>query len=129
MAVEAPTRIDRERIRKLTEREKRMLNERTPKSRALYERARTSLVGGVASSYQVREPWPIYLERGEGARVWDVDGNELLDFHNGFGSMTQGHAHPAISRAVERRVRAGTHFAAPTEGAVTVAEVLQSRWG
>jgi glutamate-1-semialdehyde 2,1-aminomutase len=129
VAVQAPRQIDRERIRKLTEREERTLNERTPKSRALYERARTSLVGGVASSYQLREPWPIYLERGEGARVWDVDGNELLDFHNGFGSMTQGHAHPAISRAVERRVRAGTQFAAPTEDAVTVAEELQRRWG
>jgi glutamate-1-semialdehyde 2,1-aminomutase len=129
VAVQAPRQIDRERIHKLTEREERTLNERTPKSRALYERARNSLVGGVASSYQVREPWPIYLERGEGARVWDVDGNELLDFHNGFGSMTQGHAHPAISRAVEKRVRAGTHFAAPTEDAVTVAEELQRRWG
>jgi glutamate-1-semialdehyde 2,1-aminomutase len=128
VAVQAPSQIDRERIRQLTEREERTLNERTPKSHALYERARTSLVGGVASSYQVREPWPIYLERGEGARVWDVDGNELLDFHNGFGSMTQGHAHPAISRAVERRIQAGTHFAAPTEDAVTVAEELQRRW-
>jgi glutamate-1-semialdehyde 2,1-aminomutase len=129
VAVQAPSQIDRERIRQLTEREERTLNERTPKSHALYERARTSLVGGVASSYQVREPWPIYLERGEGARVWDVDGNELLDFHNGFGSMTQGHAHPAISHAVERRVQAGTHFAAPTEDAVSVAEELQRRWG
>jgi glutamate-1-semialdehyde 2,1-aminomutase len=128
VAVHAPSQIDRERIRALTEREERTLNERTPKSHALYERARTSLVGGVASSYQVREPWPIYLERGEGARVWDVDGNELLDFHNGFGSMTQGHAHPAISRAVETRIQAGTHFAAPTEDAVTVAEELQRRW-
>jgi glutamate-1-semialdehyde 2,1-aminomutase len=128
VAVQAPSQIDRERIRRLTEREERTLNERTPKSHALYKRARSSLVGGVASSYQVREPWPIYLERGEGARVWDVDGNELLDFHNGFGSMTQGHAHPAISRAVERRVQAGTHFAAPTEDAVSVAEELQRRW-
>jgi glutamate-1-semialdehyde 2,1-aminomutase len=128
VAVQAPSQIDRERIRQLTEREERTLNERTPKSHVLYERARASLVGGVASSYQAREPWPIYLERGEGARVWDVDGNELLDFHNGFGSMTQGHAHHAISRAVERRVQAGTHFAAPTEDAVSVAEELQRRW-
>src|SRR3954451_10212685 len=122
MAVHAPSQVDRERIRELTEREERALNERTPKSRAMYERARTSLVGGVASSYQLREPWPIYLERGEGAKVWDVDGNELIDFHNGFGAMTQGHAHPAITRAVERRVREGTHFAAPTVDAVMVAE-------
>src|SRR5213082_3061734 len=129
MAVHAPSQVDRERIRELTEREERTLNERTPMSRALYERARTSLAGGVASSYQLREPWPIYLDRGEGARVWDVDGNELLDFHNGFGSMTQGHAHPAITRAVESRIRLGTHFAAPTEDAVAVAEHLQRRWG
>lgn len=129
MAVKTPIQIDRERIRELTDREARRLNERTPQSRAMYERARASLAGGVASSYQVREPWPIYLERGEGARVWDVDGNEMLDFHNGFGSMTQGHAHPAISRAVDERVRLGTHFAAPTEDAVAVAEELQRRWG
>jgi glutamate-1-semialdehyde 2,1-aminomutase len=129
MAVQTPTQLDRERIRELTEREEKALNERTPNSRAMYDRARASLAGGVASSYQLREPWPIYLERGEGARVWDVDGNELFDFHNGYGSMTQGHAHPAITRAVERRTRLGTHFAAPTEDAVTVAEELQRRWG
>ena len=129
MALRTPIQINRERIRELTEREERALNERTPRSQQMYERARASLAGGVASSYQVREPWPIYLERGEGARVWDVDGNELYDFHNGFGSMTQGHAHPAITEAVERRVRLGTHFAAPTEDAVVVAEDLQRRWG
>src|SRR5256714_9794949 len=129
MATRAPARIDRERIRELTEREERELNERTPKSQAMYARARKALSGGVASSYQLREPWPIYLERGEGARVWDVDGNELLDFHNGFGSMTQGHAHPAITDAVERCVRLGTHFAAPTEDAVVVAEELRRRFG
>ncbi len=125
----APARIDRARITELTEREASALNERTPRSREMYERARLALAGGVASSYQLREPWPIYLERGEGARVWDVDGNEMLDFHNGFGSMTQGHAHDAISRAIEKRVRLGTHFAAPTEDAVVVAEELQRRWG
>jgi glutamate-1-semialdehyde 2,1-aminomutase len=125
----APARIDRARITELTEREASALNERTPRSREMYERARLALAGGVASSYQLREPWPIYLERGEGARVWDVDGNEMLDFHNGFGSMTQGHAHDAISRAIEKRVRLGTHFAAPTEDAIVVAEELQRRWG
>ena len=125
----APARIDRARITELTEREASVLNERTPRSREMYERARLALAGGVASSYQLREPWPIYLERGEGARVWDVDGNEMLDFHNGFGSMTQGHAHDTISRAIEKRVRLGTHFAAPTDDAIVVAEELQRRWG
>src|SRR6059058_291582 len=129
MAVEISSVLDRERIRELTERENARLNERTPRSGEMFRRADEVLAGGVASSYQLREPWPIYLERGEGPRVWDVDGNELLDFHNGYGSMTQGHAHPAITRAVERRIRLGTHFAAPTEDAVAVAEELQRRWG
>ena len=85
--------------------------------------------GGVPSSYQSREPWPIYLERGEGAVVWDVDGRRLWDFHNGFGSMPQGHAHPAIVKAVEERVRLGTQFAAPTEDGIEVAEELARRFG
>ena len=56
----------------------RRLDERTQASSAMYERARRTLSGGVASSYQVRDPWPIYLSHGAGQRVWDVDGNELL---------------------------------------------------
>src|SRR3954470_1899404 len=130
MAVEsAAVQLDRERIRALTERETALLNERTPRSGEMYRRADQVLSGGVASSSQLREPWPIYLERGSGPRVWDVDGNEMLDFHNGFGSMVQGHAHPAIGRAVSERYARGTHFAAPTEDAVVVGEELARRWG
>ena len=129
MSTEATTKLDRARIAELTEREQRLLNERTGGSRALYERARRALAGGVASAYQARDPWPIYLERGSGSRVWDVDGTEMIDFHNGFGSMPQGHAHPAITRAVRERLELGTHFAAPTEDAVYVAEELEKRFG
>jgi glutamate-1-semialdehyde 2,1-aminomutase len=128
MATTAPVTLDRQRIKELIEREERELNARTTKSREMYERARRTLSGGVASSYQLRDPWPIYLERGEGPKVWDVDGNEMYDFHNGFGSMVQGHAHPAIGRAVSGRYAHGTHFAAPTEDAVVVGEELARRW-
>jgi glutamate-1-semialdehyde 2,1-aminomutase len=120
--------IARERIAELAAREEARLAERTQDSRAMYERARVPLAGGVASSYQLREPWPIYLERGDGPRVWDVDGNEMWDFHNGFGSMVQGHAHPAIGAAVTARYKLGTHFAAPTEDAVVVGEELARRF-
>ena len=95
----------------------------------MYRRAGTVLAGGVASSYQLRDPWPIYLSHGDGPKVWDVDGNEMYDFHNGFGSMVQGHAHPAIGAAVAERYGKGTHFAAPTEDAVVVGEELARRWG
>src|SRR5689334_14465482 len=125
----AAVTIDRQRIRELTEREQRILNERTPRSAETYERARRSLSGGVASSYQLRDPWPIYIERGEGPVIWDVDGNRMLDFHNGFGSMVQGHGHPAITRAVTARLPLGSHFAAPTEDGIVVAEELQQRFG
>jgi glutamate-1-semialdehyde 2,1-aminomutase len=128
MAVNAPIQIDRKRIRELIEREEKALNDKTQKSGEMFTRAHAVLSGGVASSYQLRDPWPIYLERGRGPRVWDVDGNEMYDFHNGFGSMVQGHAHPAIGEAIRKRYEQGTHFAAPTEDAVVVAEELQRRW-
>jgi glutamate-1-semialdehyde 2,1-aminomutase len=128
MTISSVTPLNRDRISELTAREAAALDERTQASKDLYERARTTLSAGVASSYQVRAPWPIYLERGDGPKVWDVDGNELWDFHNGFGSMVQGHAHPAIGRAVSDRYRSGTHFAAPTEDGIVVAEELARRF-
>jgi glutamate-1-semialdehyde 2,1-aminomutase len=129
MAVTTPITIDRRRIQELAEREEQRLNDRTGASAEMFKRANSVLSAGVASSYQLRDPWPIYLERGDGPKVWDVDGNEMWDFHNGFGSMIQGHAHPAIGRAISERYGRGTHFAAPTEDAVVVAEELQRRWG
>src|SRR3954452_5952977 len=129
MATDAPVQIPRQRLSELIEREEKELNERTQRSKEMYERARVHLTGGVASSYQLRDPWPIYLERGSGPRVWDVDGTERWDFHNGFGSMVPGHAHPAIGRAIQERYSAGTHFAAPTEDAIAVGDELARRWG
>ena len=129
MALSPPVPIDRQRIKELTEREERVLNENTSASGEMYKRAQRSLSGGVASSYQLRDPWPIYLERGSGPHVWDVDGNEYYDFHNGFGSMVQGHANPAIGKAISERYALGTHFAAPTEDAIVVGEELARRWG
>jgi glutamate-1-semialdehyde 2,1-aminomutase len=120
--------LDRGRIAELTRSELEHLNERTGGSAELYRRAGHVLAGGVASSYQLRDPWPLYLERGKGPKVWDVDHNELWDFHNGFGSMVQGHAHPAIGRAVNERYEFGTHFAAPTEDSIVVGEELARRF-
>jgi glutamate-1-semialdehyde 2,1-aminomutase len=129
MAVTSPIQIDPGRVQELTERELESLNARTQRSAQTYERARRSLSGGVASSYQLRDPWPIYLASGEGPSVTDVDGNRYWDFHNGFGSMVQGHAHPAIVEAVRERVALGTHFAAVTEDTIVVAENLAERFG
>jgi glutamate-1-semialdehyde 2,1-aminomutase len=128
MPVSSPVVLDPNRVDELTQSELAALNDRTKASEAMYARASQSLSGGVASSYQLRDPWPIYLVDGEGARVRDVDGNKYWDFHNGFGSMVQGHAHPAIVAAVRERVALGTHFAAVTEDTIAVAENLRERF-
>src|SRR5215217_4323958 len=121
--------IDRARLRDLIERERAALLERTPGSQAAFERAVTVMPRGVPSSFQAADPRPTYLSHGEGARVWDVDGNEYVDFHNGFGVMCVGHANPAIVRAVSERAARGSHFAAPTDGSIVVAQELKRRFG
>jgi len=125
----AATAIDRARVKELTDRELAKLAERTPASKGRFERAVKVMPKGVPSSFQENDPWPIYIERGEGSRVWDVDGNEYADFHNGFGVVCIGHANPAVGAAVKARVDEGTHFAAPTDGSIIVAEELQRRFG
>ena len=100
----------------------------TPESAALFERAVVHLPMGVASSFHANDPYPLYLARGQGSHVWDVDGNEYLDFHGGFGVNVTGHAHPKIVEAIERAARTGTHFATTTPTTVALAEELCRRF-
>ena len=112
----AAARIDPGRVAALAERQRAIHRERTAGSGRMFERAATVMPGGVPSSFQRNDPWPVYLERGQGSRVWDVDGNEYIDFHNGFGVMCVGHANPVIAAAVRAQMDDGTHFAAPDRG-------------
>src|SRR5690348_12311150 len=91
-------------------------------------RAARSLAGGVTSSWQITAPQPVWLSHGRGSKIYDVDGNEYVDLHGGYGVSLAGHAHPAIVAAVQRQVSLGTHFAQPTPDAVTVAEELAARF-
>lgn len=120
--------LDRRRIKELTRREEETFASRTKRSREYLERASKVMPGGVPSSYQMLPPWPVYLERGEGSRVWDVDGNEYTDFHNGFGVVCFGHGNPKIVEAIQAQAPRGTHFAAPTEHSIAVAEELARRF-
>lgn len=120
--------INPDRIASLLEKQKKVFIERTRESEKYFNRARGVLPGGVPSQFQLSDPWPVYLRNGRGSRVWDVDGNEYIDFHNGFGVMCVGHGNPLIAKAVKERVDQGTHFAAPTEGSIIVAEELRRRW-
>ena len=124
MAEQVPHEIDRERVRALIEREERRLEEHTPKSAALYGEARQNLVSGVSSGYQAREPYPIYFTEGYGSKILTLDGEELSDFHNAYGCMVQGHAHPVIVGTIRERCAKGTQFGLATPDAVVVAQHL-----
>jgi glutamate-1-semialdehyde 2,1-aminomutase len=113
----------------LIARERQTFLERAPKATEMGRRADGSLAGGVTSSWQISDPQPIWIDRGLGPKVWDVDGNEYVDLHGGYGAMLAGHAHPAVVAAVTERVRKGTHFAQPTGDALVVAEELADRYG
>jgi glutamate-1-semialdehyde 2,1-aminomutase len=96
-----------------------------PRSAEFFARAQQSLVEGVNSPSRgaaVYTPGPIVLERGRGSRVWDLDGNEYVDFMMSFGALIHGHAHPKIVEVVTRAITEGSHFAAATPAEAEAAE-------
>jgi glutamate-1-semialdehyde 2,1-aminomutase len=127
-AAEVDTERMTARAREIAAREEKRLLDRTPSSAALFERAARVLPMGVSSNFQAGDPYPVYLARGRGSNVWDVDGNEYIDFHSGFGVNVVGHAHPRIVQAVSEQVRNGIHFAVTTEVTVALAEEICRRF-
>lgn len=97
------------------------------KSAALYQRALGSLPGGNSRTAVFREPYPIYIKRGEGAYVWDEDDVRRLDLINNQSALVHGHSHPAILAAVEAQLRNLTSVCAPTRGEIDLAEELCAR--
>ncbi len=122
--------VDRRRVGELTERElTRFLADR-PRSATLLERARACMPLGVPMGWMASlhgHP-PVYMDRGEGAYLFDVDGHRYLDTNIADTSMFCGYAPEPVVRAVSERVRTGTQFLMPTEDAIVVAEELARRW-
>jgi len=96
-------------------------------SHAIYNRALASLPGGNTRTTVFMKPYPIYAARGEGCRIWDVDGNEFIDCINNFTSLIHGHAHPSLIEAATRQLSVGSAFGLPTESEIDLAELLVSR--
>jgi glutamate-1-semialdehyde 2,1-aminomutase len=100
----------------------------TEKSKQLYERTLGVLIE--ASSSSSRGPanfgkYPIFMERGRGSRIFDVDGNEYIDWMMAFGALPLGHAHPEVVEAISEAAAGGAHFATATVVECEVAEMLQ----
>ncbi|HEX7460040.1 MAG TPA: glutamate-1-semialdehyde 2,1-aminomutase [Acidimicrobiales bacterium] len=99
-------------------------------SEALFARANRVIPGGVNSpvrSFRSVGGHPYFVTRGEGAYVWDADGNRLLDFVQSYGASILGHAHPDVVAVVREAAGRGTTFGAPTEGEVLLAEAIRDR--
>ena len=96
----------------------------------LYERACRVLPGGVDSpvrAFKAVGGQPYFVDRAEGAYVWDVEGRRYVDYVQSYGASILGHAHPAIVDAVQRAAGRGTSYGAPTAGEVLLAEVIRDR--
>jgi glutamate-1-semialdehyde 2,1-aminomutase len=128
-AATEPIAVDAERVQTLIAREESRFRDTRRRSDELWREARKLSPRGVPSSHQDAPPQPIFVDRGLGSRVWDVDGNEYVDLHNGFGVMVVGHAHPLIVEAVSERIARGSHFAQPGADIAAVATELARRFG
>jgi glutamate-1-semialdehyde 2,1-aminomutase len=128
-AATTPTTIDRARIEAIGAREEAEYRARTPKSAALYARAKQSLPLGVASSFQSYDPYPLFMTDARGSRITDVDGNEYVDFDMAFGVLAAGHSHPIFAEVLAARVANGTCYTFPVEDSVILAEEIKRRFG
>jgi glutamate-1-semialdehyde 2,1-aminomutase len=102
----------------------------TKKSADVMQRARELFPGGVSSPVRAFGGVggdPIVVERGEGAHIWDVDGNKYIDFVLSWGALVLGHASPIVLEALDKTMRGGTSFGIPTELEVNLAELIRSR--
>ena len=102
---------------------------RTPKSAKIWEHAKVWTPLGVHSNYRYLEPYPFYVRRGEGVRLWDADGNECLDFNMGFGGLASGHAHPKIVEALTAQLHDGMLYGYEWHRTPEVAERICRRFG
>lgn len=99
-------------------------------STTLFERACRVIPGGVNSpvrAFGAVGGAPVFIRRGQGARLWTADGRELTDFCGSWGPLILGHAHPAVVEAIQRSAAEGTSFGACTEREVEMAELLRER--
>ncbi|MBI3405486.1 MAG: glutamate-1-semialdehyde 2,1-aminomutase [Acidobacteria bacterium] len=101
---------------------------RTKKSKAAHERALKTIPLGVGSNYRFYEPYPLFVSKAQGGHLWDLDGNEYIDFNLCFGALMSGHCHPALQRAVTDRMGQGTMYGMPHELEAEMAEEISKRF-
>jgi len=102
--------------------------ERTPGSARHYETAKRRVPYGVHSNYRHVQPYPLYMRRGSGTHLWDVDGNEYSDFSMAFGALVTGHAHPRLVEVLSRKLTEGTILGFEAEETARLCDHLCERF-
>ena len=125
------TTIDRDRLQRLMDREREAFRENHPRSRALAEDAKGSLLFGVPMNWMTRWPGdhPVFVDRAEGARFTDVDGNAYVDFCLGDTGGMAGHAPKVAVEAIAEQAAKGITLMLPTEDAAWVGREMARRFG
>src|SRR5215510_16515265 len=123
--------IDRNRLAAALAAERRRFIAEHPRSQALFEEAKATLLDGVPMNWMIRwaGDFPLFIEQGSGARFTDVDGREYVDFCLGDTGAMTGHAPKESIDAIVERLRRGTTFMLPTEDSIWVGRELQRRFG
>jgi glutamate-1-semialdehyde 2,1-aminomutase len=123
--------IDRERLAQLMQREEEHFARERPKSAALFERARASLLGGVPMNWMAKWAggFPVFVREAHGAHFTDVDGHRYVDLCLGDTGAMTGHSPEAATRAIAEQAGRGITLMLPTEDAVWVGEELARRFG
>src|SRR5580700_4900874 len=123
--------IERSRLQSLMQREQKKFVDEHPKSRALFDRARKSLLAGVPMNWMVKwaGAFPPFVREAQGAEFFDVDGLRYIDFCLGDTGAMTGHSPSATVKAAEEQIRRGITLMLPSEDAIIVAEELQNRFG
>jgi glutamate-1-semialdehyde 2,1-aminomutase len=131
LPVQGARTIDRMRLARLLARELARFENENPRSRELFEQARRSLLAGVPMNWMARwaGPYPVFVRRALGARMWDVDGHQYVDFCLGDTGSMFGHSPPSVVRAVVRQLGRGITTMLPTEDSVWVGRELAHRFG
>ncbi len=101
---------------------------RTPKSAEAHKRALKRIPLGVASNYRAYDPYPLFVKEAKGSKLRDIDGNEYIDHNLCFGTLMAGHCHPAVVRAIEGVLHAGTTFGMPHDMEWELAEEICARY-
>ncbi len=102
---------------------------KTSRSHAAWQSARKNVPGGVSGNFRYMDPYPMFAARAQGSRLYDLDGNEYIDFMLNMGSQLVGHAHPVVVQAIREQAERGTLFCMPHMGEQEVARQLAARFG